>query len=260
MSVLSYKLTKLDWLKDKIRLSLGYFFGEKYNTPSPFIKKKINTHFAKNIIEWDKMAVDSLDVQKGFNVLYAMQMQPEANIDVWGHPNSNQVELISRIIKNLNNSEKLIIKPNPKSKYEISDDLLTLVRENHKKVVLLKHSSKMNDIWMKTDVIVTVSGSVAIECVFDNKPVIVLAEALHAKQKNIYQLETNESMRHIIDQIKNKEFPMLSENEKVDYLQELMKTSYEGTNGDGLHNLHYINDNKNLDNLKGAFIDILNHV
>ena len=61
-------------------------------------------------------------------------------------------------------------------------------------------------------------------------------------------------------QIQNKKFPSLSENEKVNYLQELIQTSYEGTNGDGLHNLHYINDNKNLDNLKDAYIDILKYV
>jgi len=260
MSVLSYKLKPVDWLKDKIRLSLGYYLGEKYNTPSPFVKKKINTHYARNIIEWDKIAVDKADIPKGFNVLYAMQMQPEANLDVWGHPNSNQVELISRIIKNLNNSEKLIIKPNPKSKYEISNDLLSLVRENHKNVVLLKHSSKMDDIWMKTNVVLTVSGTIAIECIFDNKPVIILSEALHSKQKNIYHLKTNESMRPVFDQIQNKKFPALSENEKINYLHELIQTSYEGTNGDGLHNLHYLNDNENFDNLKDAYIDILNYV
>ena len=81
--VLKYKLTRLDWLKDKLRLSLAYYFGEKYNTPSPFIKKKINTHFAKNALKWDEIAVDIADIQEGFHVLYAMQMQPEANIDVW---------------------------------------------------------------------------------------------------------------------------------------------------------------------------------
>ena len=73
---------------------------------------------------------------------------------MWGYPNRNQVEIISRIIKNLNNLEKLIVKPNPKSKYEISDDLLRLVHRA-KQVVLLKHSSKMDNIW-KTNVVVTV--------------------------------------------------------------------------------------------------------
>ena len=47
-------------------------------------------------------------------------------------------------------------------------------------------------------------------------------------------------MRPVLDQIKNKFFPVLSEYDKVGYLQELMQTSYEGTNGDGLHNLNYI--------------------
>ena len=260
MSVLKYKLTRLDWLKDKLRLSLAYYFGEKYNTPSPFIKKKINTHFAKNALKWDEIAVDIADIQEGFHVLYAMQMQPEANIDVWGHPNNNQTEVIQRIIKDLQGSEKLIIKPNPKSKYEISEDLLTLSRRNPKKVVLLKHSSKMNDVWLKTNVVVTVTGTIAIECVFDNMPIIMLGKALHTKQNNIHHLLANESMRPIFEQIQKNEFPVLSENEKATYLQELIRTSFEGTNGDGLHNSHYLKDINNIKMIFTAYIKIVNEI
>lgn len=257
MSVLRYKLTRLDWIKDKLRLSLAYYFGERYNTPSPFTKRKINSHYAKNVLKWEEIAVGTTKIENGFHVLYAMQMQPEANIDVWGYPYNNQTKVIQQIINDLRGSEKLILKPNPKSKYEISDELLALVKSNSERIIVLKHSSKMTDVWSKTDVVVTVTGTIAIECVFDNMPVIMLGEALHTKQKNCYHLRSGESMQPIFKQIQKGDFPRLTIEEKVEYLQKLMQTSFEGTNGDGLHNSHYIKDADNLIKLKTAYTNIV---
>ena len=258
--VLKYNLSNIDWLKDKLRLSFGYLLGEKYNTPSPIHKFRINKYYQNNIREWEKIASSVDAVKPGFNVLYAMQMQPEANIDVWGNPNSNQTNVISMILESLNKGEKLIIKPNPKSKYEISQQLLSVIKLNRDKVIPLTHSSKMDVLWDKIDLVITVTGTISMECIFDNKPLIMLGPGLQNNKSNCYVLKPEESMRPIFDQIKDKKFPVLSQNEKVNYLQELIQTSYEGTNGDGLHNLHYINDNENLDNLKDAYIDILNYV
>ncbi|HAH38435.1 MAG TPA: hypothetical protein DEQ87_12210 [Algoriphagus sp.] len=257
MTVLRYKLTGLDWLKDKLRLSLSYYLGERYNTPSPFVKRKINSHYAKNVLRWEEIAVDTTKIKKGFHVLYAMQMQPEANIDVWGYPNNNQTQVIQRILNDLKGSDKLLLKPNPKSKYEISKELLDLVKSNSERIIVLKHSSKMADVWLITDVVVTVTGTIAIECVFDNMPVIMLGEALHTRQKNCYHLKADESMQPIFDQIKKGGFPKMSSEEKVAYLQELMQTSFEGTNGDGLHNSHYLKDARNLTKLKTAYTKVL---
>jgi hypothetical protein len=257
MTMLRYKLTRLDWLKDKLRLSLGYYLGERYNTPSPFTKRKINSHYAKNVSRWEEIAVDTTKIEKGFHVLYAMQMQPEANIDVWGYPNNDQTQVIQRILNDLKGSEKLVLKPNPKSKYEISEELLALVKSNSERIIVLKHSSKMTDVCAKTEVVVTVTGTIAIECVFDNMPVIMLGEALHTKQKNCYHLKSGESMQPIFEQIQKGDFPRLTIEEKAAYLQELMQTSYEGTNGDGLHNSHYLKDADNLSRLKTAYTNIV---
>ncbi|WP_287060080.1 hypothetical protein, partial [Algoriphagus sp.] len=157
----------------------------------------------------------------------------------------------------LKGSDKLLLKPNPKSKYEISKELLDLVKSNSERIIVLKHSSKMADVWLITDVVVTVTGTIAIECVFDNMPVIMLGEALHTRQKNCYHLKADESMQPIFDQIKKGGFPKMSSEEKVAYLQELMQTSFEGTNGDGLHNSHYLKDARNLTKLKTAYTKVL---
>lgn len=260
MKILRYKLTKTDWLKDKLRLTFGYYLGEKYNTPSPLYKKKINDYYSKNIVQWETLASDIRMIGDEFNILYAMQMQPEANLDVWGHPNNNQTFVLQRILNELSDGEKLIVKPNPKSKYEISDELLELIKNNPYKIIALHHTSKMTDIWPLINVVVTVTGTISMECIFDNKPVIMLGPGLQNDQKNCHVLKKGEKYRPIFDEIKVNRFPKLTDHEKVDYLQTIIASSFEGTNGDGLHNVHYLRDVENFSNLKKAYKSILNEI
>ena len=221
------------------------------------MKRKIDKHFALNIIKWENIAVDIKSLKNDFYVLYAMQMQPESNIDVWGHPNNNQAKVIEWIVKQLKEGEKLVIKPNPKSKYEISEELLTLISKHKDKIKVLRHSSKMDELWCFINLVVTVTGTISIECIFDNKPVVILGQGLQTKQKNCLAVDINSDLIKIIDNIKLGVFPILTENEKIVFLKELVDTSFEGINGDGLHNSHYIEDTENYNMLKMAYTKIV---
>lgn len=258
MNVSKNKISRGQWIKDRVKLTLAYYFGERYNTPSPFMKKKVNSYFNKQIKEWENLAVGIDGLKEEFYVLYAMQMQPEANIDVWGHPYNNQTKVIQRILNDLGANEKLIIKPNPKSKYEISSELIKLVKENPKQVIALKHSSKMDELWPFMDLVVTITGTISIECIFDNKPVVLLGQGLQATQKNCVVLDANEHLQPIIQKVKTGTFPMLTEDEKVAYLQLIMNTSFKGVNGDGLHNKSYLEDEVNMTGLMKSYFNSLN--
>lgn len=260
MYVSRTRVSRKKKLMDKMRLTISYCLGERYNTPSPFVKRKLNAFYAGQIEAWEKLAVPVEDLKDEFYVLYPLQLQPEANIDVWGYPNNDQAKVAERILSELVDGEKLIVKPNPKSKYEISPALLELVTKNPDKVIALKHSSKMNDVWPMVDLVVTVTGTVSIECVFDNKPVVMLGQALQSFQKNCMTLTQDERLRPIIELVKSNNFPVLSEDEKIDYLQQIVNTSFRGVNGDGLHNLVYLDDERNMAALLEAYYSILNGV
>ncbi len=260
MNVKKYSLSKTQWLKDKLKLTSGFFLGERYNTPSPFVKRKIDKHFALNIIKWENIAVDIKSLKKDFYILYALQMQPEANIDVWGHPNNNQAKVVEWIVKNLKEDEKLIIKPNPKSKYEISEELLNLISKNKDKIKVLRHSSKMDELWDYVNLVVTVTGTISIECIFNNKPIVILQHGLQIDEKNCKVINLKSELRPIIEDIKSGNFPTLSENEKIKFLRGLLNTSFKGINGDGLHNYHYLKDISNMKILLNSYIKILNEI
>ncbi|MFV8226341.1 hypothetical protein [Christiangramia aquimixticola] len=260
MNVSKTAISNFDFLKDKARLTLGYYLGEKYNTPSPLKKRKINSYYQKQIHEWEKFAVGVEDLKDQFYILYPMQMQPEANIDVWGYPNNDQAKVVARVLADLGENEKLVIKPNPKSKYEISSGLLKLVKENPGKIIALNHASNMKELWPYIDLVVTVTGTISIECIFDNKPVVMLGQGIQTSQDNCVYLDQNESIKPVINSVKKGSFPILSEDKKVDFLQELMATSFRGINGDGLHNKGYMEDEANLAFLKESFKKIILNV
>lgn len=262
MGTPKYTPSKGKLLQDKIKLTLGYLLGEKYNTPSPLKKIKINKHFQKNINNWEEIAKDKneIDLKSYFNILYPLQMQPEANIDVWGYPNNNQAKVIERILSEIKDNEKIILKANPKSKYEISNEMLNLVRLNPEKIIILKHSTKMSDIIDEMDLVVTVTGTISIECILANKPIIMLGEALQTKQKNCIRLENNSHYRPILDLIKRNNFPKLTEEEKINYLKEIIETSFIGIDGDGLFGRHYLEDKNNMDYIYYAFNQITKSV
>ena len=54
--------------------------------PAPWVKRCIEQERKRNIARWNLLAekqTGKLDAS-GFKILYPLQMQPEANIDVWG--------------------------------------------------------------------------------------------------------------------------------------------------------------------------------
>lgn len=261
MQVSKNAISRFDWIKDKIRLTVGYYLGEKYNTPSPIRKRAVQRDFAKRIREWEQLAVSSEELSNSdFYVLYALQMQPEANIDVWGYPYNNQSEVIERVVKELREDEKLVIKPNPKSKYEITETMIQLIKSRPDKIVLLSHNSKMNEIWHYVRMVVTVTGTISLECIFDNKPVVMLGQGLQTEQKNCKLLKPEDDLRKVIDTVKSGQFPVLNDEEKRRYLQKLFNTSFIGINGDGLHNRRYLDDICNRDFLVRAYCHIINEV
>lgn len=245
-------------LKSSITLFISYYLGEKYNTPSPLRKFKLERERKRNILRWEEMSdpIEMINLEE-VNILYAFQMQPEANIDVWGYPFSNQLEVIKEICSSLKEGEKLILKPNPKSKYEISEELLLTLKSLKEKVVILSHSIKMETIWDKLDVIVTVTGTIGIEAFLSNKPCLILGDIINSERKSINSITLQRELRDLIDSHKSGQIKSININQKIELIDYLTTTSFKGVIGDGLTNRAHIFDRRNRINILKAFKTII---
>jgi hypothetical protein len=249
MKVIKPRLSLRDAISDKLKLSFGYFMGERFNTPSPFAKKSIERKKDLLIAEWDAIAMSQVKADERFKILYPMQMQPEANIDVWGHPYNNQLDVIKSIVVLMRADDVLYIKPNPKSKYELTEELIQYVKENPGKVIPLTHSTPMQEVFPYIDFVITVTGTIAFECIWGDKPFISLRGGL---QKRFSLFENVEE--RIFTSF---EYSPYINKEKVNLINDLVSTSYKGTIGDMLTGKNVVDDRDNLTNVIRGFFDVI---
>lgn len=241
---------------DKTKKVVSFINGEKYNTPNPLVKYKIEKGKKAQIQEWDSIAEEKIDNNKNVKILYPLQMQPEANIDVWGRKYRNQTKLIKTISMSLPKDTLLYVKPNPKSKYELSAELIDLVRSD-KNIVPLAHNVKMDTVLPVMDMVITVTGTIAIECILSNKPVATLIKTINNESPNCIYLKTlPNKLQNIVHSIKEGSFVQINESEKIKFVNRLNATSYQGIVSDPFTDRNCLKQS-NIDAISKAFLEIL---
>lgn len=156
---------RLKWALTRSRVWWGRLQGEIYNTPSLAAKVALARKTDQNIDRWRNV---SRWPDRGLQwLLYPMQMEPETNIDTWGHPWNDQVDVVRRMVSACPPGYGVAIKSNPKPKYEMSDALLAFA-ELEPRICLLPFDANMNQARAETIGTVTVSGTVGYEAIFGN--------------------------------------------------------------------------------------------
>lgn len=241
-----YFAKKVKLTLNKLYSLVSWIFGERYNTPSPLkkIKSDFNVHCNRKI--WDRdLAISSFSgIDWSKTVLYPLQMQPEANIDVWGYPYNNQVTNLKRLLSILPKDHKVLVKPNPKSKYEISDQLIALI-QNQENIICLSHQIDMKDIFSKFEWVYTVTGTIAIEAILDDKKLITEGNSQYLHYPNVYVL--NEYGIEMTD-IKYK---------KEQLIAFLRENSSEGIVSDPISDEKCMTSS-NISNLARSFVEVFN--
>lgn len=241
-----------DKLLDRLRISTAYFTGERYNTPSPFVKLKLEKNKRKMIEQWEEIAEPAVKDDRQFKVLYPMQMQPEANIDVWGYPNNNQEKVIEWILEQLPSDAVLYIKPNPKSKYELTLELIEMVNKERDRLVVLKHATKMTDVFPKIDFVITVTGTISYECIWGDKPFQMLGKAMQTKYCRGNDYTLMEAL-----QLAKKGKLKTPDEDKISFMKELVRTSYQAKVTDTLNGKNILSDTANVTGIVDAFKHII---
>jgi len=247
-------ITKKKRLNDKVKIIKSYYKGERYNTPSPIIKLKIERRKEESIKRWYTFAKNAVDKSKTA-ILFPMHMQPESNIDVWGRSHRDQFNTIKNIHKNLLENTILYIKPNPKSKYELSNDLMDYIQA-HDNIVALRHDLSMSEVFIDIDLVVTITGTIAIECILTNKPVVTLVKTINNTSKNCLYADSFEILGTYLKFIEENSFPTISKDEQVDFVNLLSRLSFKGIISDPYTNPNSVSK-ENIENLKNAFESVI---
>ena len=221
--------TRMERLSDLLFLCYCYYGGEHYHTPSPFRKICLDRKLKQWIVRWDQAVRRKFSAieENAVKILYPLQMQPEANLDIWGNPYRDQAALISEILAHTPEDVLLVVKANPKTKYEFTDELLKLV-ETQKRIIPVPRDTSMGAVLPKVQLIITVTGTIAIECILSGKPVLTLIKTLNNTVSACPYLEHLSQLPNYLNQIREGTFPLASLREKIDFFNLLNRTSYPG--------------------------------
>lgn len=187
------KLHRAQWALTRGRVWLERLHGEVYNTPSLTRKFNLERQKREAIRQWSARASVPLDGE--VSILYPLQMQPEANIDIWGQPYSDQLGVILRIAAALPFGASVSIKSNPKIKYEITPQMLAAAEEKNRnpKIRLLPLEMKMKRAQEMTIGSITVSGTVGHEAVFGLGRCLSLRHPILSKHFHQFAADTPEA-------------------------------------------------------------------
>lgn len=214
---------------DLVHLSAGYLGGERYNTPAPWIKLRIERKKKELIGRWDALAEERSGhlSESRFRILYPMQMQPEANLDVWGRPYRDQLETIRQLVARTPPDVQILVKPNPKSKYELTESLLTYLA-SEERVIPVAHSVQMGKVLPLAGMVVTVTGTIAIECILADIPVVTMIKTLNNSSENCLWAASFDQIPPCLEMARNGVFPKTENRAKIDFLNLLNRTSFRG--------------------------------
>lgn len=220
--------------------------GEKYNTPQIQEKLRQNRRQRARHERYESVSSSSIRIDRHKSILFPLQLQPESNIDVWGYPYNDQVSLIKTMRNNLGTHWSIYIKPNPKSKYEITDELINTVDNGN--IVALSHNVSMNDLFNKFDYFFSVTGTINIEAILARKfcysPALPIVRRFNGQ---CFGIPTEEAMQNLRP---------IDASVGQDLVKYLVETSYPGVIGDEVNSAEALTQ-QNLDRLAQAFGKIL---
>lgn len=247
---------KIGSFQDKINRTKAYLMGEKFNTPSPFRKIRENRKVKQLLKQWEKISVEISKIPKNKKIiLYPLQMQPEANLDVWGNTYQNQTNLIKNLTAVIPNNWIIVVKTNPKSKYEMSAELLKLL-EKEQNVIALDRNIGMKEIFTLSDLIVTVTGTIAIEAVLSSKPLALFGTSIVSQTNGVKMINNYEKIKVLIEEIENSSFKLAQKEDKRELIHKMMTTSYSGIVSDPASNPNCLLED-NINNIYNPLLNIL---
>jgi hypothetical protein len=213
---------------NRLVLIKSYLRGERFNTPSPWRKRRLDKAVSRRLIEWSEICTSKFKLDDGFRyLLYPMQMQPESNLDLWGQKYRVQSRLISDLAEVLPPGWKLLVKLNPKSKYELDDTLVDVVSKDQR-IIPIPFDMGMDKIFNRIHLVCTVTGTIAVESILSCKPVVQLGPGVLSDEAGYSYANSVAEVRTVIARIDAGLFQLADDKGRTDLVKKLYFTTFPG--------------------------------
>jgi hypothetical protein len=171
----------------------------------------------------------SLDEIKDPFIVYALQKQPETSVDNFAPFFMDQLYLIKQIAKSLPSSHKLVVKEHSNCIGDRSYSFYKKIREIPN-TILLSPFEDMFSVMKKSDVVLTISGTVAYEAALLQKPSIIFTDMFYDDFPDIHKLKDLTLLRSKLSELTNNNTSTANNKEYLikEELDKLLRNSFEG--------------------------------
>lgn len=243
------KTVGFNYLKKKVsyylKISYSRLMYESVITPSFQKKFELWKRSKLNILKLNKYYthLDCLPVDRPF-ILYAMQYQPENNLDVRGYKYSDQTYVIDRLSQIANRfGFNVVVKLNPLVKYQITTGIVNLAK-TREGLFFVSNQTSIKKLLLNCSCVVSATGTILIEAAARKLPVFALVDS---RMTDIIKIPVLDEIESLEEFLKNKivKHDFIKNYEVFEYLIQVALTSFKGNIYNPLNNENNeINDNK----------------
>ena len=198
------------------------------------IKKRFRESFInKNLIR---------DIKNKKPLIYfPLQIEPERSLLIQAPNYTNQIEVITNIVKSLPAGYELYVKEHPANvfrQWRSVDDYKKIMKLPN--VKLIHPSVKSEDLIIKSSLVITISSTSGLEAAFYNKPSIIFADLDYSILPSVHKIKAIDELPYAIKTSLKKEVKSSDLSYYINLIEEnSFELDFDSINSDFDSNFHY---------------------
>ena len=198
------------------------------------IKKRFRESFInKNLIR---------DIKNKKPLIYfPLQIEPERSLLIQAPNYTNQIEVITNIVKSLPVGYELYVKEHPANvfrQWRSVDDYKKIMKLPN--VKLIHPSVKSEDLIIKSSLVITISSTSGLEAAFHNKPSIIFADLDYSILPSVHKIKAIDELPYAIKTSLKKEVKSSDLSYYINLIEEnSFELDFDSINSDFDSNFHY---------------------
>ena len=244
----NWLVSKTDYLKailkflvssnTNVKTHYTYYGRSKFavlkGTIFSIIKKRFRESFInKNLIR---------DIKNKKPLIYfPLQIEPERSLLIQAPNYTNQIEVITNIVKSLPAGYELYVKEHPANvfrEWRSVDDYKKIMKLPN--VKLIHPSVKSEDLIIKSSLVITISSTSGLEAAFHNKPSIIFADLDYSILPSVHKIKAIDELPYAIKTSLKKEVKSSDLNYYINLIEEnSFELDFDSIDSDFDSNFHY---------------------
>ena len=198
------------------------------------IKKRFRESFInKNLIR---------DIKNKKPLIYfPLQIEPERSLLIQAPNYTNQIEVITNIVKSLPAGYELYVKEHPANvfrQWRSVDDYKKIMKLPN--VKLIHPSVKSEDLIIKSSLVITISSTSGLEAAFHNKPSIIFADLDYSILPSVHKIKAIDELPYAIKTSLKKEVKSSDLSYYINLIEEnSFELDFDSIDSDFDSNFHY---------------------